>query len=146
MDAADESIAPTPPAERARRGGARGFTLAEVLVAVVVLSVGVLGVAGLTLAVARESRRSVRETARTQAARRALDSICRAGFAAAADGSSAVALDGREWTVTWEVTREAAGLKRVDLRVSAGPRGGRGRPFAAARLHRRPGPGSGGTP
>ena len=145
MDAADESIAPTPPAERARRGGARGFTLAEVLVAVVVLSVGVLGVAGLTLAVARESRRSARETARALAARRALDSIRAAGFDVAVDGGSTLALDGRGWRVRWRVTRETPDLKRVDLRVPAGPDEESGPPFATARLHRRPDV-SGGAP
>ncbi len=118
--------------------GIRGFTLVEVLVAVLVLSVGVLGVAGLTLGVARESRRSARETARTLAAQRALDSIRRVGFAGAADGRSTLLLDGEEWTVTWQVVREAAGLKRVDVRVPTGSAAERERPFAAARLHRRP--------
>lgn len=123
---------------RRRRAGIRGFTLVEVLVAVLVLSVGVLGVAGLTLGVAGESRRSARVTARTLAAQRALDSIRRVGFGAVVDGRSTLLLDGAEWTVTWQVVREAAGLKRVDVRVSTGPGAERGRPFAAARLHRMP--------
>lgn len=116
-----------------------GFGLVEVLVAVVLLAVGVAGVAALTLGVARHSRRSAAETGRTLAAQQVLDSIRRAGFGAAEDGGATLALDGRTWRASWAVSRTSADLKRVDVRVAepgatgAGP--ARDGTFTA-RLHR----------
>lgn len=127
-----------------RRRGSHGFSLVEVLLAVLLLSVAVLSVAGLAAGVARESRRSARETARTLAAQRTLDSVRRAGFERAVDGRATVALDGRRWTVTWAVTREAPGLKRVAVAVSDGD-GGDPSDFASIRLHRLPALDSGGA-
>lgn len=127
-----------------RRSATPGFSLVEVLLAVLVLSVGVLGVAGLALSVARESRRSARETARAVAAQRALDSIRRAGFERAVDGRATLALDGLDWTVTWKVVREAPRLKRVEVGVAEEGEGGPAL-FAAARLHRLPAADSGGA-
>lgn len=126
------------------RREAPGFSLVEVLLALLLLTVAVLGVAGLALGVARESRRSGRETARALAAQRALDSLRHAGFERADDGRSTLVLDGREWRVAWEVVREAPDLKRVEVHVSGAGRR-RDAPFAVTRLHRRHGGGSGGA-
>ena len=122
---------------RPHHGRESGFGLVEVLIAVVLLSVGVLGVAALTLGVSRQSRRSARETGRTLAAGQVLDSIRGAGFAAAADGRSTLAPDGRAWRASWAVRELSSDLKRVDVRI-AGPgatTGERGDLFTA-RLHR----------
>lgn len=116
-----------------------GFGLVEVLIAVVLLSVGVMGVAALTLGVARQSRRSARETGRTLAAQQVLDSIRRAGFGAAEDGRSTLAPDGRVWRASWAVRELSSDLKRVDVRI-AGPgattEGWGRRDLFTARLHR----------
>lgn len=114
--------------------GAAGFSLLEVLLAVVLLSVGVLSVAAVATAVARHSGRSARETGRSLAARQVLDSVRRAGFPAAEDGSSILTAGGREHRAAWRVTEVSAGLKRVDVRVEGrGPEPGRS---FGTRLHR----------
>lgn len=116
-----------------------GFGLVEVLVAVVLLAVGVTGVAALTLGVARHSRRSAAETGRTLAAQQVLDSIRRAGFGAAQDGGETLALDGRTWRASWAVSRTSAELKRVDVRVAESGAAGAGparEGTFTARLHR----------
>lgn len=114
--------------------GAAGFSLLEVLLAVVLLSVGVLSVAALATAVARHSGRSAGVTGRSLAARQVMDSVRRAGFPAAEDGSAILSAAGREHRAAWRVTEVSAGLKRVDVRIEgAGPRSARS---FATRLHR----------
>lgn len=120
-----------------------GFSLVEVLLAVVLLSAGVLSVAAVATAVARSSGRSARETGRTLAVRQVMDSVRRAGFAAAEDGGATLVAGGREHRLRWTVTEVSAGLKRVDVRVEGeGP--ARVRSFSS-RLHRPPAPGPGGA-
>ncbi len=80
--------------------GARGFTLAEVLVALLVLSIGLLGAAGLQLASLRSSQDAY---LRSQASILALDMIERmranrdAALAGASAGTARSALDLQEW-------------------------------------------------
>jgi len=125
-----------------------GFGLVEVLLAVVLLAVGVAGVAALTLGVARHSRRSAAETGRTLAAQQVLDSIRRAGFGAVQDGGATLALDGRTWRASWAVSRTSADLKRVDVRVAepgAAAAGPAREVTFTARLHRPRALGTGGA-
>lgn len=116
------------------RRAERGFGLVEVLVALVVLSVGMLGAAGLTGSVATHTRQASWETAQVLVAQQLMDSIRQAGYAVAASGADTLSVAGRRWAASWTVTRAAPSLKEVSVDVE-GRRELPGRTFTA-RLHR----------
>lgn len=115
-------------------GVAAGFGLIEVLVALVVLSAGLLGAAALSTAVERQRRLAARETGRTLVAQQVLDSLRQAGFAAARDGGTTLSLAGRRWPVSWSVEAVSSRLKAVEVRVEG--RAGDAPLSFATRLHR----------
>lgn len=117
-----------------------GFGLVEVLVALVVLSAGMLGVAGLTGTAAEQTWRSAWETEQALVAQQLVDSIRQAGFGEAVDGADTLEIAGRRWAAAWTVTRPATALKRVDVALE-GRRGLDARTFTT-RLHRPLSPGS----
>lgn len=110
-----------------------GFGLIEVLVALVVLSSGLLAAAGLAVTAEKERRLAARETERSLVAQLVLDSVRRAGYGAAVDGRTTVRPAGRPWTASWEVTVLAPGLKSV--RVTVPGRAGDLPLSLATRLH-----------
>lgn len=116
------------------RRGETGFGLVETLVALVVLTAGLLGVAGLTTTVAEQTRRSSWETEQALVAQQVMDSIRQAGYAAASDGTDTLSISGRQWAASWTVTKPVRSLKKVDVEVQA--RGDLGARTFAARLHR----------
>jgi prepilin-type N-terminal cleavage/methylation domain-containing protein len=75
--------------------GERGFTLIEVLVAMTVLSFGILGVLQATLLAARLEQRGLAITAGTFLAQESLERISTFGWERATDGLSATALPAR---------------------------------------------------
>lgn len=124
---------PIHPGRREGRRAERGFGLVEALVALVVLTVGMLGVAGLSAGVAEQTRRSAWETEQALVAQQLMDSIRRAGYAAATDGADTLAMGGVEWAAAWAVSQASPGLKRVDVDVDG--RGEMGDRTYTARLH-----------
>lgn len=90
----------------------RGFTLVEVLVALVVLEVGLMGVVGTLLLAAGTLTRARRTDEATAALERIYDSLTVGGVAA---GSGRVVLDGAE--VRWTAT----GSGRLTLRYRVPP-------------------------
>lgn len=114
--------------------GPPGFGLIEVLIALLVLSAGLLAAAGLSTAVEEQRRLASRETERTLVAQQVLDSIRQAGFVAARDGAAVLRVAGRRWPVTWAVQEAAPRLKTVEVRVQG--RSGDAPLSVATRLHR----------
>jgi len=104
-------------------GGESGFGIVEAIVAIVVLSVGLLGLAGLTLAAGRQADISSSRTARQLAAEQVLERLRDQGYDGLADETGAgpsdttVSVAGRTLTVTTEVTQEAPGLRRIRVEV-----------------------------
>lgn len=99
-----------------RAPGRSGFTLLEVMVAVVVLTVGLLGLAGATTYVLRQVNVSELKTERTLAVQTALEGIRAAGHGASLAGVDTVG----DYIVKWSSEQPTPNLQRVRL-VSVGP-------------------------
>ncbi len=66
----------------------RGFTLIEIMVAVTLLSVGLLGMAGLTVGIMRSNSLSNQVTTATALAQAKMEDIKRVGYSGVAEGKS----------------------------------------------------------
>lgn len=105
--------------------GRGGSSLVEVMVALVVLEVGLLGAAGLlVLAAARMARATLVERAAAEAASMA-DSLSRVG----AEGSGEIVRG--SWRVSWEPASPEGLVVRVE---PAGAREGEGSPLVELRV------------
>lgn len=98
-----------------------GFSLVEVLLAIVVTSVGALGAAGVVLAIGLQARRAAWDTEHALAGRNAVESLVRAGFAAAASHASVVDIGGRRFDVSHRVATRSRRLKHARVTVSLPP-------------------------
>lgn len=119
-----------------RRSGARlslvadeaGFGLVEMMVAMLILAVGLLGLAAITTGVASQSRLSAERTAQAMAAQQVLEDVARGGYAAASSRVDTVRVTGRDYIVTTTVTDVSVRVRQVSAVVS-------GRGAAAARTY-----------
>jgi prepilin-type N-terminal cleavage/methylation domain-containing protein len=93
-----------------------GFTLLEVMVAVVVLTVGLMGLAGATTYVLRQVNVSELKTERSLAKQTALERIRAAGHGQLLEGVDTVG----DYIVKWSSEQPTPHLQRVRL-VSVGP-------------------------
>jgi prepilin-type N-terminal cleavage/methylation domain-containing protein len=105
------------PAERAiaRQGRGAGFTIAEVLVALVLFAVALLGVAGSSAIAFRVTGAALRERRAVQRAADRVASLRVQGCSAARGGTAtdaALALDER-----WTITSSANGVTLIDEQV-----------------------------
>lgn len=100
----------------ARRPGARtGFGLVEALMAIVVFSIGVIGVAAATSGIAAQEDLGLWSTDQGLLAQGARANLARSGFAALSSARLAISLGPRSYDVTRTVTPSAPGLKEVRL-------------------------------
>ena len=95
-----------------------GFSLVEVLLAIVVTSVGVLGAAAVVLGIGSQALRAGRETEHTVAGRNAVESFVRAGHAAATSRTSTVDIGGRQVDISQDVTEPSPRLKYARVTAS----------------------------
>ena len=106
-----------------RERSENGFTLLEVLVAIVILTIGLLGTAGLTTGVIRGNHFSKNVTSATAAAQTQLESVKSGGYAYATTANfpnDTVTMGGMTFTRTTTITDSspAANMKTVSVTVS----------------------------
>lgn len=103
----------------------RGFTLLEILVAMIVLSVGLLGIAGLTVSVIQGNAYSKNVTTATVIAETRIEDMRRAGYANATPtnfsaGPDPVSMGGVSFLRTTAITNNspASNMKAIAVTVS----------------------------
>lgn len=101
-------------------GTEAGVGLVEVLIAVSILAIGLVAVAGIARGVARQTRESSLRTGQALAARQVLALMVREGYEAARLGSSdtTVEVGERSFTVARAVTQVGVGLRELSATVS----------------------------
>lgn len=129
--AARQRAGGTDPRDRLR--DVAGLGLIEVITAMVILSIGVLAVAGLTVQVGTQNRLSTWQTDQSLAAQQVMESMQRRGYAAAVGGTDTVTVGSRTYVVTSTVSVPANRVKQVRLTVQS-PGGGPARTYTG-RIH-----------
>lgn len=106
--------------------GSRGFTLVEVVVAIVMLTFGVLASASLTAALMRSNRTVTNRTRAIETLRLKVEDLQSKNYAQIASGNDAATIGGTTYNRSWTVTANspAANLKSVTLTVTWGDRQG----------------------
>jgi prepilin-type N-terminal cleavage/methylation domain-containing protein len=103
---------PAPHHRRTAHAPRRGFTVVEVLVALLVVGVGLLGVAGASAIAVRASGAALRERAALTGASSRLALLQSGGCANAASGEQSVAPGVAE---RWTVGTRVQGIRMVDV-------------------------------
>ncbi len=98
------------------RSGNAGFTLLELIVSMVVLTYGVLGVAGSTIYVLRQVTVADLGTKRVAAVRSVVERVRAQPFDTVGSGTDSLGLYSLEWTST----RQGSGSKLIRV-ISTGP-------------------------
>ena len=103
----------------------KGFTLIEVLVAMIVLATGLLGVAGLTIGVIKGNLYSKNVTSATVVAEQMIENVRRVGYSSADSlaGTSTVSMGGTTYTRVTSVAAAtpSANMKTGTVNVSWNP-------------------------
>lgn len=101
-------------------GDRRGFTLVEIVVAVVILALSVLGTASLTAMLMRANGGSTDRTRAVEALRLKVEDMQSTAYGSIDSGSDTWTVGALTVSRTWTVTADspAPGLKTVDLTAS----------------------------
>lgn len=110
----DPTVEPSDEPQRAR--DRRGFTMVEVIFAIVILAIGVLGLAGTTAFIVRQITLSDLMTERAMALQSTIERVQATPFASLAAGSDSIGV----FYVRWTVASESGQSKLVTI-VTSGP-------------------------
>lgn len=111
----------------------RGFGLAEALVSLVILSVGLLAIAGIALSVSAQTRAGVDTTAQVMAGQQVLETMVQEGYGNVPTGDTTVKVGSRTFTVSRSVT--AAGVRWQEIEVEVEQTRDRPAQTLTTRLH-----------
>ncbi|MEN8143860.1 MAG: prepilin-type N-terminal cleavage/methylation domain-containing protein [Gemmatimonadota bacterium] len=95
-----------------------GFGLVEAMVAIIILAVGLVSVAGISFGTMSLIQTSSDMTDQTMAGHLALESVQRGGYAAAVSGTDTVTINYQDYPVALTVTNVSATMKQVTAVVS----------------------------
>ena len=95
-----------------------GFGLVEILIAMVLLTVGLLALTSITASVASQTRISAEKTAQAMAAQQVLEDYTRRGYTAATSGVDTIQVGGRPYVVTSTVTDPSSRVRQISSVVS----------------------------
>ncbi|HJU86096.1 MAG TPA: prepilin-type N-terminal cleavage/methylation domain-containing protein [Gemmatimonadota bacterium] len=109
-----------------RLRSSRGFTLIEIVVAIVMLTFGVLASASLTAALMRSNRGVTNRTRAIETLRLKVEDLQSQNYSDIADGNDTATIGAITYNRAWTVTANspAANLKTVTLTVTWGDRQG----------------------
>jgi type IV pilus modification protein PilV len=112
-------ICPTPPKNQLPAPTEAGFTLIEVMVALVIFAFGILAVLGMQITAIRGGHQSQNLSRAASIGANTIEDFVRQEYATLADGNDTV--DGkytRNWVINENTTGELTGTKSVDLTVT----------------------------
>ncbi len=106
--------------------GSRGFTLVEIVVAIVLLAFGVLASASLTAALMRSNRGVTNRTRAVETLHLKVEDLQSLNYSEVASGNDTATIGGVTFNRAWTVTPNspAANLKSITLAVTWGDRQG----------------------
>jgi len=99
-----------------RRGSRGGFSTIEVIIAMIILTVGVLGLAGTTMFIVRQTTLSDLMTERSAAFQTVIDRLQSLPYDSVAGGADSVGI----FAVTWTSTANGSQSKTVRI-ITTGP-------------------------
>ena len=88
------------------------------IIAMVILTVGLLALASISAAVASETRISAERTAQAMAAQQVLEGYTQRGYSVAASGVDTIQVSGRPFIVTSTVTDPSSRVRQISAVVS----------------------------
>jgi len=104
------------PEERVHAGERGGFTIVEIVIALIVLTVGVLGMAGTTAYVVRQVTLANVMTKRAAAFQTTIDHLQALPYASVTSGSDSVG----DYAISWTAVNDGSQSRIVTI-VTAGP-------------------------
>ena len=122
MRAVDAGLATGRPSRmtlRERIEDTAGLGLIEVLVAMIILSVGVLAIAGISVQVGTQNSMSTSQTDQALAAQQVMEALHLTGFAATSSGTDTISVGNRRYIVTRTVTTPTTRVKLIQLTVTS---------------------------
>ncbi len=102
---------------RERLSDSAGIGLIEVLVSLIIMAVGMLAIAGISLQVGAQNRWSTWQTDQAMAAQQVMERLQRVGYTGTANGTDTVSVGNRSYVVNRVVSQPAPRVKRVQLTV-----------------------------